>query len=362
MNDSFEKKIKIAIVAPSLRVLGGQSIQANCLIGSFADDVEFSVSFIPNDPKLTVFGFLQRIRIVRTIVTSLKFWWILLIRINEFDLVQVFSSGTTSYVISTLPPLIAAKFFSKKVILNYHTGAAEEHLKKWGWFATSTMRRFDKIVVPSQFLVDVFEKFNLKSEAVFNFVDTDTFRFRERKPLQPIFLSNRVFEKHYNVSCILRAFKIIQEESQEARLIVAGAGREESELKKLTNDLELQNVEFIGRVALEDMPKTYDKADVYLNSSVVDNMPLSIIEAHACGLPVVSSNAGGIPYIVKDGETGLLSEINDCKALAENAIRLLKDDELCQKLIYKARQECVKYTWENIQNSWKRLYQKVVSG
>ena len=126
------------------------------------------------------------------------------------------------------------------------------------------------------------------------------------------------------MSDVLRAFQLIQK-IPEAKLIVAGYGSEEAKLKKLAVELNLKNIEFTGRVEQSEMPKIYDRADVYLNASIVDNMPLSIIEAFACGLPVVSTDAGGISYIVADGETGLLVKTNDYKALAEQAIRLLED-------------------------------------
>ncbi|NNE97651.1 MAG: glycosyltransferase family 4 protein [Pyrinomonadaceae bacterium] len=356
MADNATDKIKVAVVAPSMEVLGGQSIQANRLIDAFAKDEEIELTLIPNNPRLKYFSFIQNIRILRTLATSIKFWWLLATRLAAYDLVHVFSSGTTSYVISTLPPLFVSKFFGKHVILDYHTGEAEEHLRNWGWLATSSMREFDAIVVPSQFLVDVFAEFKLKAESIFNFVEAEKFIFRKRETLKPAFLSNRTFEKHYNVASTLRAFKKIQEKYSDAQLIVAGFGNEEAELVALARELDLKNVEFIGKVSQDEMPSVYDSADIYLNSSVVDNMPLSIIEAFSCGLPVVSSNAGGIPYIVEDGETGLLAHKNDHAALAQQACKLLENRELARKIIEKAHKECVKYRWSKIRYKWRSLY------
>jgi glycosyltransferase involved in cell wall biosynthesis len=85
-------------------------------------------------------------------------------------------------------------------------------------------------------------------------------------------------------------------------------------------------------------------------------MPLSIIEAFSCGLPVVSTDAGGIPYIVENGETGLLVKTNDYRALAQQAIRLVKDENLAQNIIRKASEESRKYSRINALNNWKELY------
>jgi L-malate glycosyltransferase len=353
----LQTKINVALVAPSLQNLGGQSIQAARLLDAFADDDKVRLEFVPNDPA-TPF---RNIKFLRTIFASIKFWGSLLAKIPKTNVVHIFSSGTTSYIISTLPPLFVAKLFGKKTILHYHTGEAETHLADWKLTAKPTMKWFDQIVVPSQFLVDVFAKFDLKATAIFNFVEAEKFIFRERKPLRPVFLSNRNFEAHYNVGDVLRAFRIIQNRFPEARLVIAGGGAEEVKLKDLAAKLKLENIEFPGRIANGGMPEIYAKADVYLNSSVVDNMPLSIIEAFSCGLPVVSYATGGIPFICENGETALLVEPKDAEALAREAVRLLENEELANKIIARARAECAKYSPENVCARWREIYRDVLS-
>lgn len=354
MKEKADKKIKVALIAPSMSQLGGQSIQARRLLEAFEADEEIELTFIPNNPE----NFGQNVKFLRTATTSLKFWFSLLKTLRKAEIAHVFSSGTTSYLISTLPALYAAKFYGVKTILHYHTGEAETHLKNWKKSA-QTMRMFDRIVAPSQFLVDVFARFNLRAQAIFNFVETEKFKFRVRQPLNPVFFSNRNFESHYQVGDVLRAFAVIQEKFSNARLIIVGAGSEEAALKKLAEELQLKNTEFAGRVEQEKMPEFYDRADVYLNSSIVDNMPLSIIEAFSCGLPVISTNAGGIPYIVTHEETGLLVNANDYESLAEQAVRLFEDKELAQKIIAKARAECVKYSWDEVRKEWVEIYEEL---
>ncbi len=356
MNDK-RRKIKVALVAPSMKNVGGQSIQAKRLIDAFAGDEELQIEFIANDPE-TPF---QNVKFLRTVFTSIKFWLLLFKTISQTDIVHVFSSGTTSYIISTLPPLFVAKLFGRKTILHYHTGEAETHLKNWRLTAKPTMKLFDKIIAPSQFLVDVFARFDLSSKAIFNFVENDKFVFRERNPLRPIFLSNRNFEAHYQVADVLRAFQLIQNKFPEAQLLIAGYGSEEAKLKNLAAELNLKNATFLGRIENAEMPKLYDHADIYLNSSIVDNMPLSIIEAFSCGLPVVSTNAGGIPYICEHEQTAFMVEKNDYESLASEAVRLLSDNELAQKIIANAHRNCVKYSWANARGEWLATYRNLTS-
>lgn len=348
------KKIKVLIVATSVRQTGGQSIQAQRLVDAFADDEKIELTLLPNNPE-TPF---DRIKYLRTIFKSLKFWISLLKNIPGCDIVQVFSSGSTGYIISSLPPLFFAKMMGKKVILNYHSGELENHIAQWKRTALPTMRRFDEIVVPSQFLVDIFAKHDISAKAIFNFVDTRKFNFRERKPLRPVFLTNRNFEPHYNVSDCLRAFRIIQQKFAEAELWVVGSGSQEKQLKKLSSELNLANVRFYGQVSNDEMPKIYYKTDIFLNTSIVDNMPLSFIEAFSAGLPIVSYKTGGIPYLVKHGETGILVEKNDFAELARCACLLLENQELAQKIIENARAESTKYSRQIVRESWKDFFGK----
>ena len=104
------------------------------------------------------------------------------------------------------------------------------------------------------------------------------------------------------------------------------------------------------------MPRLYDEADIYLNSSEIDNMPLSIIEAFSCGTPVVTTDPGGIPYILENERTGLLVPQRDPEALAAAAMRLLEDPALAGRVIANARAECERYTWEATRDQWVDLY------
>ena len=225
--------------------------------------------------------------------------------------------------------------------------------------AVPTIRKFDKIVVPSGYLVDVFGKFGLQAEAIYNFVETEKFSFRQREPFRPVFLSNRNFEAHYNVACVLRAFARIQRSIPEAELIIVGDGPERNALRELAAALELRNFDFRGSVPPAEMPKIYDEADVYLNASSIYNMPNSIIEAFSAGLPVVSTNAGGIPYIVEHDRTGLLSDIDDDAGLAANALRPFNEAGLAGRLSAEARNEVSRYTWERVSEQWVELYRSL---
>lgn len=356
-----EKPVRLLLVAPSLRILGGQAVQANYLLENLSRDPMFEVSFVPHNPRFPgPFRLLQRIKYVRTLATSLVYCINLLLKIPRHDIIHVFSASYLSFLLAPTPAIFIGRLFGRKVILNYHSGEAEDHLRCWPRTSVPIMKLADELIVPSPYLIDVFRKFGLQAHAISNVVDQDQFKFRERKPLRPIFLSNRNLYLLYNVACTLRAFARIQERFPEARLIVAGGGRQRPYLESLASELKLQNVEFRGLVSPGKMSELYDEADIYLNSSNIDNMPGSIIESFACGLPVVSTNAGGIRCIITHGRTGLLVPKNDNEAMASWAIRLLETPELAESIARNAYEECPAYTWPAVRETWVAAYLRLV--
>jgi glycosyltransferase involved in cell wall biosynthesis len=351
-----QRKLRVLIVAPSFDILGGQSVQAARLLERLRQEPLLQVGFLPINPRLPgVLRRLQSIKYVRTVVTSIAYVSSLVLRVQKYDVIHVFSASYFSFVLAPTPAILIGKLFRRKVLLNYHSGEADDHLRRWR-SAIATIRLADSVVVPSEYLVRVFASFGLKARAIFNLVDLNKFRFRERVPLKPLFLSNRNFESHYGVDCVLRAFAMIQNRFPSAQLTIAGDGSQSRALKNLANELGLRNTTFIGRVDPESIVDVYDSADIYLNGSTIDNQPLSIIEAFCCGLPIVTTDPGGIPDMVRDGETGRLVPCGGHAQMAEAALRLLNDPDVARRLIGEAHKECVKYQWETVRDAWIRAY------
>ncbi len=359
--DAGAPTLRILIVAPSLDILGGQAVQADRLMVRLRAEPSLEVGFLPINPRLPgVLRGLQSIKYVRTILTSIYFCTTLLARVHAFDVIHIFSASYFSFVLAPTPAILVGKLYGKKVLLNYHSGEAEDHLQRWGRSAIPTIRMADAVVVPSDYLVGVLGQFGVRARAILNLIETGKFQFRKRDPLRPVFLCNRNFEAHYGVDRVLRAFAIIQKRLPDARLTIAGDGPERVSLETLARELDLRNATFTGRVEHEQITALYGDADIFLNGSEIDNQPLSILEAFACGLPVVTTNAGGIPDIVTHEETGFLVECGDYQTLAASALRLLDDPALADSLAKKAREECRKYTWEAVRDHWLAAYHELV--
>lgn len=352
------RRVRVCIVAPSLDILGGQAIVAQRLMERLRRDDSLVITFIPHNPRLPgLFRQLQRVKYIRTISTSLVYIASLLRQLRNQDVIHVFSASYWSFLLAPAPAVLIGRAYGKRVLLNYRSGEALDHLSTWPRSSLPVLRRADAIIVPSGYLVDVFALFKLHAQAIANFVEVDRIPHRIRRELRPIFLANRNFAPLYNVGCVLRAFAVIQQAIPEARLIVAGDGEQRAELHELYRTLGLHAVDFVGQVSPASMASLYDEADVYLNAPNIDNMPTSIIEAFAAGMPVVTTRAGGIPYIVSNEVTGLLVDPNDHVAMANAALRLLGSPGLAEKLTGQARAEVLeRYTWPAVHRLWRRAY------
>jgi glycosyltransferase involved in cell wall biosynthesis len=346
---------RIAMVVAGPDILGGQGVQASTLVENLRAD-GWPLRFIPIDPRFPrALRWVRRVPYLRTLLNQ-ALYLPSLVALRHVDTVHVFSASYWSFLLAPLPAMLAARLFGKRVILNYHSGEAEDHLAHWGLLVHPWLKLADEIVVPSVYLQRVFARHGYAARVIANVVDTARFHYRERTPLRPRLLSTRNFEAHYRVEVVLRAFVMVRQRYPDATLTVAGIGSEEGRLRRLAAELAPEAVRFTGRVEPADMPALLDAADLLVNASVVDNQPLSILEAMAAGLPVVSTATGDIAAMVRDGETGLTVPRDDPAATAEAVVALLEDPDRALRLARCAREEVERHTWARVSGEWEAAY------
>jgi len=292
---------------------------------------------------------------VRTVITLVLYLTRLAANIGRADILHIFTPGYFSFYLAPTFALLLGRLLGKRTILNYHDGRAADHLTHWP-IARLLMRLPGTIVVPSDYLVDVFTRFGFDATRIRNVAGADSPPYRERRHIEPIFLHNRGLAAEYNPACTLRAFAIVQGRYPDARLTIAHQGPLRDELQRLAVSLGLSHTRFTGPMSRAQMAALYDSSDIYLMSPNADNMPLSLLECFASGLPIVSSDAGGIPDMVEDQQTGLLFPAGDYEAMARCALRLLEEPGLAARLARNARAECDKYAWSEIGPRWLTLY------
>ena len=202
------RKLRVAIVAPSIDLPGGQAVQAERLINAWRGDPDVDAWLIPIRWALPRFiRAARRVRFVRTVIAEVCYAPRLLPALAHADVVHIFAAPYTAFLLAPLPALIAARALGRPTVLHYHNGEAPDHLQR-SRLALAALRRADRLVVPSHYLVDVFARFGLDAQPVANIIDPERFRFRERDPLGARILSTRNLHDLYNVACTIRAFEI----------------------------------------------------------------------------------------------------------------------------------------------------------
>jgi glycosyltransferase involved in cell wall biosynthesis len=281
--------------------------------------------------------------------------------LRRAEVVHIFSASYSSFLVAPTPAWLVAKLRGKKTLIHYHSGEARDHLRG-SLIARSVLRRVNKIVTPSAYLVDVFREFGLKADPIPNVVDFSQFHYRERKPLSPRLVCTRGFHPYYCVDAVVKAFAAVRKEFPEATLDLVGRGPLEAEIRGLVSALDLRGVTFCGVASRGEIGQYYDRADIFINASRLDNMPVSVLEAYASGIPVITTSPEGMNYLVQDAETGLLSPVGDASALAANVIRVLRDQQLAARLVSGGLQKMEQFRWDVVQQQWLDTYGALESG
>ena len=355
-----QKPLRVTIVAASLRYVGGQSVQADLLQRNWQSDPDVSAEFIPIDPSFPHgFKWVEKIPGVRTVVREPLYLLALWRGLKNVDIAHIFSASYWSFLLAPVPAWWIARMRKKKVLVHYHSGEARDHLQRFRT-ARSMLSRMGMLIVPSGYLVDVFEEFGLKAKVIPNIVDLSQFHFCSRMPLRPHLVCTRGFHPYYRVDLVVRAFAEVQKVFPDARLDLAGAGPVEKEIRDLVHQLKLSGVRFLGAVPRTEIGRVYDEADIFVNASSLDNMPVSVLEAFASGTPVVSTAPEGMRYLIEHERTGLLSPPGEAAPLAQNILRVLRDAELSSRLAANAYEESGRYRWASVRESWLAAYRTLM--
>jgi len=279
---------------------------------------------------------------------------------GQCDLLHVMANSGWSWHLFATPAIWIAKLRNTPVIVNYRGGEAASFLTNSSQSVGLSMRQASALVVPSGFLKAVFASFNMAAKIVPNIVDIEHFSNPTlHRPSRRHLLIARNLEPIYDNETAIRAFFPVHRRYPDATLTIAGSGPLAASLQALAESLGLANaITFAGRLDRDAMAEAYRNADIAINPSLVDNMPNSVLEALASGVPVVSTNVGGVPYIVNDGHTALLVPPGSPDAMAEAIFRLIDDANLAEQLVKNGRSEVQKYTWQQVWPLLSNVYEE----
>lgn len=214
------------------------------------------------------------------------------------------------------------------------------------------------IVTPSRYLMEAAKNLGYSAKLIPNTISISDYNFKKRLFFRPRILWVRSFAGLYNPQMALHVLDKLLKDYPEANLCMVGPDKDGTmeECKNLSSELGIEkHVQFTGKLSKGAWHKLSENYDIFINTTNKDNTPISVIEAMALGLPVVSTNPGGIPYLVNDSEDGLLVNTGDIAAMVRQIDFLLKNPNKAIAIARTARSKVEGFDWDHVKNKWNKL-------
>lgn len=239
-----------------------------------------------------------------------------------------------------------------------HGGNLPSRLVKSKNLSNTLFRQAKVNVTPSGYLMQKFKEAGYTNLVLIpNSLELIKYTFKQRK-MAPRLLWVRSFSEIYNPLMALKVLEKLRKTYPEASLCMVGPDKDGSmeRCKKwaVVNSLP---VTFTGKLSKKDWLMLSEQYAIFINTTNFDNMPFTILEAMALGLPVVSTNVGGIPYLLEDRQTAMLVYQNDAEAMNTAILKLLEEETLAHIISTNARKKVEKFDWNEVKPLWKSIFE-----
>ena len=345
------RKFQVCMVAPFAPHKGGVTVQAELLTACLQKE---GIGILRVDTNL------QRLRHkglgpIRLAIQP----WVILFRLfrqlPKSDVVHFQSASYWGYM-PTIIGVPLAKLFRKRCVITYQGGRGPDFMDRFPWLVKMPFRLATLSTVCSRELQRAFQQRGVQTELVKNLFDSELFKFRERTKVEPKLVWNRSMDEVYDPISALKVYEIVKERYPSATLVMTSNGALAGAVREYVDKHGLDGVRLSGRVPKEELAKIIDEADICLNTSKVDGLPTALLEAAASGLPIVTTKAGGIPYLFENGKSAVIVEIGDVEALSNAIIDLLENPSKALKMGFAARDVASEYTWSSVSKEIMRIY------
>lgn len=285
--------------------------------------------------------------------------WAIIKYRNAIEYVLIDTYSTVNFYYTYFSSFLC-RAFKIKYIPILHGGNLPARLDSSPKVSNQIFNNSYRNIAPSNYLKSKFEKRGFSTTYIPNVIEIKNYKFLERGISTPKLLYVRAFASIYNPEMAIRVLNKILEKHPKASLCMIGPVKDASfeNCKTLAKELNIEDkVEFTGKLSKSAWHIKAEEFNVFINTTNIDNTPVSVIEAMALGLPVVSTNVGGVPYLINDKHNGLLVDKGNVKQMVE-AINLLRtNNELKSKLVKNARLQVEEFDWEVVKYQWNQILQ-----
>lgn len=269
----------------------------------------------------------------------------------DYVLIDTYSTINFWYAffISQLCRVLGVKYIPK-----LHGGDLPSRIVRTRFFSNLIFKNAFVNIAPSYYLYEAFKKngyTNLKY--IPNTIELQIYPQSQKEFKVPKLLWVRSFAKIYNPLMAVKVFINIKKIYPDAQLCMIGPKKDDS-YEKTVRFAQKNNVEvtFTGKLSKEAWIEVSKEYNIFINTTHFDNTPISVIEAMALGLPVVSTDVGGIPFLLEHDVNALLVSDNDTKGMTLQIDRLITDSNLAVNISKKAKDTVTEFDWEVVKKQW----------
>lgn len=287
----------------------------------------------------------KMIRLLAMNITVIKY-----ARTADYVLIDTFSTLNFYYalIVSQLARILRLKY-----IPILHGGDLPNRLAKNPLLSKFIFKYAYKNIAPSLYLKTHFEMSGYPTEHIPNVIEIKEYIYKERKHISPKLLWVRAFDDIYNPKMAIEVLHLLKKRHPNAKLCMVGPQKDKSQkhCKDLVYKYGLSDsVIFTGLLKKEEWHELSKNYDIFINTTNIDNTPVSVMEAMALGLPVVSTNVGGLPFLINDTIDGILVEKGNPEMMAQAIEKLMEDYTIA--LPKNARTKVEGFTWAQVKKQW----------
>lgn len=278
---------------------------------------------------------------------------------KKYTIINIQFYGGLALYIEDIASFLAV-LFSKKIIFTLHGGAIPIKILKHPKWYLRVLKRADIITVPSLFLKESLSSYNLPIQIIENSIPLHDYKYFVKNSFSPKILWMRSFHPIYNPEMAINVISLLTKDFPDIKLFMAGSDLGYFDfIKKRVSDLDLsRNIEFIGYLDLKAKLKYAELCDIYICTNNIDNTPVSLIEMIALGLPIITTNVGGISYFLNKNQA-LFVSINDHLAMANEIKNIINDHILGKSLVSNSRSILSSFDEVNVYKKWDSLLRSI---
>ena len=255
------------------------------------------------------------------------------------------------------------KILRKPYILTLHGGSLPAFGQRHPTRVRKLLGSAAAVTAPSEYLRQKMAGYRSEIQVIPNPIDLEAYPFRLRRNPDPRLVWLRAFHRIYNPALAVKTLALIQKKFPAARLAMFGPDKKDGSLEAVKKLIPAARsnpgLSLHGPIPRTEVPARLNQGEIFINTANIDNMPISLLEAMACGLCVVSTNVGGIPHLLDQEANALLVDPDDPSAMARAVGRLLDEPALAERLSRSARLKAEPHDWRSILPRWEALLEEV---